>query len=431
MRPARRRALSVVATGRRRSPISGIQGTSGTTTTPVGTNSPNFTTPALTVATNYWVRVTNTFGPRRTRTTAAITIGVGPAITTQPAASQTIASGATAALSVVATGTAPLTYQWFQGTSGTTTTPVGTNSPNFTTPALTVATNYWVRVTNTFGHGELDTAAIAIGVGPAITTQPAASQTIASGATAALSVVATGTAPLTYQWYQGTSGTTTDTGRHQQRELHDTGADSRRPTTGCASPTPSGRSELDTAAITIGVGPAITTQPAASQTIASGATAALSVVATGTAPLTYQWFQGTSGDDDDARGDQQRELHDAGADHGDQLLGAQVTNTFGTANSKTAAITIGVGPAITTQPAASQTIASGATAALSVVATGTAPLTYQWFQGHERHDDDAGRNQQRELHDAGTDHGNQLLGAGQQHLRDAELEYGGDHDRRK
>ena len=60
-------------------------------------------------------------------------------------------------------------------------------------------------------------------------------------------------------------------------------------------------------------------------------------------------------------------------------------------------------PSITTQPA-SQTIASGQTATLSVVATGTAPLTYQWYVGHERHDDDAdcGRDGEQ-LHDAGAD----------------------------
>ncbi len=50
-----------------------------------------------------------------------------PAITTQPA-NQTISSGATATLTVTATGTAPLSYQWYQGNTGDTTTPVGTNS---------------------------------------------------------------------------------------------------------------------------------------------------------------------------------------------------------------------------------------------------------------------------------------------------------------
>jgi formylglycine-generating enzyme required for sulfatase activity len=70
-----------------------------------------------------------------------------PTITLQPG-STTILSGATTTLTVAASGTAPLTYQWYQGSAGTTTTPVGTNSASFTTPALTATTNYWVRVSN-------------------------------------------------------------------------------------------------------------------------------------------------------------------------------------------------------------------------------------------------------------------------------------------
>ena len=62
-----------------------------------------------------------------------------------------VASGTTATLTVTATGTEPLTYQWYQGLSGDTTTPVGTNSANFTTPALTSTTSYWVRATTTSG----------------------------------------------------------------------------------------------------------------------------------------------------------------------------------------------------------------------------------------------------------------------------------------
>lgn len=73
-----------------------------------------------------------------------------PSITTQPA-SPTILSGNNATLSVGTTGTTPLTYQWYQGAVGTTTTPVGTNSASFTTPTLTTATTYWVRISNAAG----------------------------------------------------------------------------------------------------------------------------------------------------------------------------------------------------------------------------------------------------------------------------------------
>lgn len=75
--------------------------------------------------------------------------GIAAAITAHPA-SVNIAYGGTAALTVTASGTGPLSYQWYQGATGVTTTPVGTNTSSLTTPALTATTSYWVRVTNPF-----------------------------------------------------------------------------------------------------------------------------------------------------------------------------------------------------------------------------------------------------------------------------------------
>ena len=165
-------------------------------------DSPNFTTPNLTTQTGYWVRVSNAFGPSVDSATAIISIGVAAAIGTQPQ-SQTIASNTEANLSVGATGT-NLSYQWYRGTAPDTTNAVGGNSANFTTPNLTTQTSYWVRVSNAFGPSvNSTTAIISIGAAAAIATQPQ-SQTIASAATANLSVGATGT-NLTYQWYQGTA----------------------------------------------------------------------------------------------------------------------------------------------------------------------------------------------------------------------------------
>jgi formylglycine-generating enzyme required for sulfatase activity len=133
---------------------------------------------------------------------------IKPRITTQPA-SATIISGVTTTLTVAASGTGPLSYQWYQGTVGTTTTPVGTNSSSFTTLALTESASYWVRVSNAAGTVDSTAATVTVNAAPpTITTQPA-STTITSGSTATLSVVATGTAPLSYQWYQGAVGITT------------------------------------------------------------------------------------------------------------------------------------------------------------------------------------------------------------------------------
>jgi hypothetical protein len=116
----------------------------------------------------YCAVATNTAGTA-TSNAATITVGTSAAVTTQPV-SQTIASGAASTLSVVATGTA-LSYQWYQGTSGTTTTPIGgATASSYTTAALTSTTSYWVRVSNAFGSpADSTTATLTIGA-PQLTT---------------------------------------------------------------------------------------------------------------------------------------------------------------------------------------------------------------------------------------------------------------------
>ena len=133
---------------------------------------------------------------------------VAPTITTQPQ-SHTTAPGQAITLSVAASGRTPLSYQWYIGTSGTTTSPIsGAISNSYMTPPLTSTTSYWVRVSNSDGTADSNTATLTVVTPPAITTQPL-SQTIASRQVATLIVAATGTLPLNYQWYAGTSGATT------------------------------------------------------------------------------------------------------------------------------------------------------------------------------------------------------------------------------
>ena len=96
---------------------------------------------------------------------SATTCSVGetsPSISAQPR-SQNIRSGEAATLSVTAEGTTPLSYQWFQGSSGTTSNPVGTDGSSYTTPALTTTTSYWVRVSNACSHADSATATVIVG----------------------------------------------------------------------------------------------------------------------------------------------------------------------------------------------------------------------------------------------------------------------------
>src|SRR6266404_476959 len=220
---------------------------------------------------------------------------VAPSITTQPA-SQTVTVGQTATFSVVAAGTAPLSYRWMK--SGT--TILGATATSYTTPPTTSADNssqFTVMVSNTVGSVTSNAATLTVSaaaVAPSITTQPA-SQTVTVGQTATFSAVAAGTAPLSYQWMKGgttipgaiSSGYTTPA---------TTSADNGSQFTVVVSNT-AGNVTSNVATLTVSataVAPSITTQPA-SQTVTAGQTATFSVIAAGTAPLSYRWKKnGTS-----------------------------------------------------------------------------------------------------------------------------------------
>ena len=84
-----------------------------------------------------------------------------PEITSQPA-SQEVASGASASLSVTASGD-DLTYQWFTGNSGDTAAPVaGAIAGTLDTGALTASTSFWVQITNAGGTANSDTAVVTV-----------------------------------------------------------------------------------------------------------------------------------------------------------------------------------------------------------------------------------------------------------------------------
>jgi len=88
-----------------------------------------------------------------------------PAITSQPSGG-TIASGGSRTLSVTATGTAPLSYQWYRGASGSTTNPIsGATGPSVTVNP-TSTTSYWVRVSNACGTVNSSTATVTVTTTP-------------------------------------------------------------------------------------------------------------------------------------------------------------------------------------------------------------------------------------------------------------------------
>ncbi len=330
--------FSVAASGTAPLSYQWVKGTnwiSGATTT-------SYTTPAATALDNgaqFKVIISNAVGSVTSNAVSLTVNGVttAPSITQQPA-NLTVDAGQTATFSVTATGTAPLTYQWQKGTANI----AGATSSSYTTPATTSADNntqYRVVVTNSAGNATSNAATLTVNstpVAPTITQQPG-NQTVTAGQTATFSVVATGTAPLSYQWQKGTTNIAGATASSYTTPAT-TGADSGS-TFRVVVSNSVGNVTSFAATLTVNapVAPSITQQPA-DKTVTAGQTATFTVVATGSAPLTYQWQKGTT-NIGGATSSSYTTPATTTADSGSQFR-VVVTNTAGNITSNPATLTV-------------------------------------------------------------------------------------------
>jgi gliding motility-associated-like protein len=205
--------------------------------TPVFTGNP-FTTPALTAATSYYVEADNAgscASSTRTMVTANVTTTPSVPIVTSPV--QTC-SGSTAVLT--ATSAQPgVTFNWYTAATGG--TPIFTGA-QYTTPALTANTTYYVEAANGTCVSATRAAANVIvnppPANPVVITTPANGQ-ITSGQTATLAATSA-TAGVTFNWYTtATGGTPIFTGAtYVTPALFSTAtyyAEATNTTTGCVS----------------------------------------------------------------------------------------------------------------------------------------------------------------------------------------------------
>jgi hypothetical protein len=301
-----------------------------------------------------------------------------PSIVTQPA-NATVTAGQTASFSVTASGTAPLFYQWQRNNTNIS----GANTASYSTPATATTdsgSTFHVIVSNAAGSATSASATLTVNAAataPQITSQPA-NQAVTAGQTATFVVTATGTAPLGYQWLKNSvniSGATSASYTTPATASSDNGAKYDVVVTNSVGSSTSNIATLTvSAAATV---PQITSQPV-NQTVTVGQSASFIVIATGTAPLSYQW--------------QKNGVNITGAASANYITPAAaltdnaakfdviVTNSVGSVTSNSAMLTVNAvatAPVITVQPA-NQIVTAGQTAAFSVTASGTAPLSYQW-----------------------------------------------------
>ncbi len=119
-----------------------------------------------------------------------------------------------------ASGTS-LQYQWYRGSKGDTSSPVSGGIASSVSVAPSTTTSYWVRVSNSCGSVNSNTATVTVTsacAAPSITSQPL-NKTVQQGQFATLSVGATGSS-LQYQWYQGSKRGYVASGRRGDVRFH-------------------------------------------------------------------------------------------------------------------------------------------------------------------------------------------------------------------
>jgi hypothetical protein len=287
--------FSVTATGDAPLQYQWYSGLTGNTNTPISGATTTTLTVKPPVTSAYWVRISNGCDPPASSVTVYAIVNNCPPVTIgSQSGDATILQGKPSTLSIAASG-GTVSYQWYAGASGVTTTPVsGATGASLTvTPSTT--TSYWVRSSNTCGSS-VDSNTITITVlpcnAPKIVVQPSGGD-IVTGNGATLFAAVTGTQPIAFQWYQGTFPDTS------QPASGGTSATLALPS--LVSPasywlhvsSECGAADSTTASLTIVqscTAPSIASQPQ-DQSVSAGSNAIVSVVATGPS-LSYQWYQG-------------------------------------------------------------------------------------------------------------------------------------------
>ena len=296
-----------------------------------------------------------------------------PTITTQPK-SQTVNEGSSVTFSVVATGTIPLKYQWKK--NGSNISGATGSSYTISSAKSSDAGSYTVTVSNSAGSVTSTAATLAVNIKPTITTQ-SKSQTVNEGSSVTFSVVAIGTAPLKYQWKKNgsdISGATSASYTISSAKSSDAGNYTVTVSNSAGSVTSS--------AVTLTVN-----VPVILSSITISGNSSVNVGSTATYTCTATYSNGASKTVTPtwaiSAGTSYASISSTGVLTGKAAGAATIQAKYtdgGVTKTATKNVTVNavvVKPSITTQPK-SQTVNEGNSVTFSVVATGTAPLTYQW-----------------------------------------------------
>ncbi len=312
----------------------------------------------------YYCKASNICGEDSTNS-SVLTVNSQPVVLNQ-SSSTSICEGQNISLYLTASGTQPLSYQWYKNN-----VPLALGSNNFlfiNSAATSDAGTYKCKITNSCGYVECSDIIISIDSVVTIVSQTS-SVGICSGSSQLFSVTATGTAPISYQWYNSSGVIVNAT--NNSYSANTAGNYYCVATNSCGSVT------SNTMTLTVNSAPTITTQPI-NTTKCEGQSAQFSITASGTSPISYQWYDGSgaiSGAIISSYLISPISLSDAGSYY------CKATNSCGNAQSNSATLTVNNPIQITLQSSDSSRCV-GESMTFSVQATGTAPITYQWYNSN-------------------------------------------------
>ena len=314
---------------------------------------------------DYHVVVSNHAG---TETSSTVALSVdSPPVITQLTESVSVVEGDSLVLSVTAAGTEPITYQWSKG---------GVALGGETGSAFTLASvapsdadDYMVAVSNLAGRVESDVITVVVAQPASIVSQPEGGSANL-GDTFVLAVAATGTEPLTYQWYLG--GEALDGATENSLTLANLAAlDAGEYSVQISNP--ASKVVSNVALVSVNSPPEIV-ELTGDQLAPVSSNLELRVIAAGNEPLFYQWVK--DGVLIDGETDKSLFLNDLQTtDSG--LYTVVITNSAGRLESEQIEVSVIQPVSIVSQPVAS-TAAIGGKVGFEVAVTGSEPITYQW-----------------------------------------------------
>jgi len=173
-----------------------------------GETSATYATPALTTTTKYRAVVTSGVCSSSTSSVATVTVNSNTAITTQSTSPAPVCAGSTIGdITVAASGTGTVTYQWYSNTSASNTggTLLTGETGTSYTPTNTTAGNYYYYAIATSSCSTASSSVATVVVNPLPPVPVASNQTVCSNGSPTQTLTATATGG-TITWYTAATG---------------------------------------------------------------------------------------------------------------------------------------------------------------------------------------------------------------------------------